>query len=138
MGSLEHGGLASMYIYARIMAAKQLIGRNRDSRGRKKVGNTMALSKEEVRQMVIDWLNENKGAYGSDTGYLMKEFIEKENICPELVIEIMEDMAKENFKLNDGRVIIPYRTYIFLPEELNNKLRAHRTFHTGGVRCPEI
>lgn len=90
--------------------------------------------------MLINWLNEKEGIFGDNTGYLISEFIEKEKICPKLVIEIVEDMALEHFRLDDGRVMMPYKpkTDISLSERFSDELRAHHTFHTGGIRCPKV
>jgi len=89
--------------------------------------------------MLINWLNKNEG-FGDNTSALLTRFIEKEKICPEVVIEIAEEMAKEYFRLDDGRIIMPYKQKIniFLSEQFSDELRAHRTFHTGGILCPKI
>ena len=95
------------------------------------------ISKEDVKQKLLDWLNAHENAHGMDTYELLAEFIETEKICPEVVSEIFTELGRNYTKLADGRVLIPFKPMpVVLSERFSDEVRAHRAFHTGAIRCP--
>lgn len=95
------------------------------------------ISKADVRERLLDWLNSHENCIGMDTYPLLAEFIEKEKICPEVVGETLSDLAMNYTKLANGRVLIPYEpTQVTFGERFSDELWAHKTFHTGAITCP--
>lgn len=97
----------------------------------------MAPTKAEIRQKLLDWLNQHENIKGMDTCPLIAEFVEQEKLCPEVVEDIVSDLAANYTRLSGGRMLIPYETQrAKFSERFSNELLAHHTFHTGGIRCP--
>ena len=98
----------------------------------------MTPTKAEIRQKLLDWLNQHENIKGLDSYPLIVEFIEQEKLCPEVVKDILSDLAANYTQLSNGRVLIPFETHqVNFSERFSDELRAHRMFHTGGIRCPQ-
>jgi len=98
----------------------------------------MTPTKAEIRQKLLDWLNQHENISGVDSYLLIVEFIEQEKLCPEVVKDILSDLAANYTQLSNGRVLIPFETHqVNFSERFSDELRAHHMFHTGGIRCPQ-
>ena len=66
----------------------------------------MTPTKAEIRQKLLDWLNQHENIQGLDSYLLIVEFIEQEKLCPEVVKDILSDLAANYTQLSNGRVLI--------------------------------
>jgi len=67
----------------------------------------MSITKQEIRTKLIDHIDSAPGLYGQDGLRLVGEFMEREKICPQAIIEVIHDLRDEDYRFLDGRAIIP-------------------------------
>jgi len=98
----------------------------------------MAITKSDVRRMLIEFLDNNEDIKGMRSIQEVQErFVEVNKICPQVIVEIVQELAAEGYKLKDGRRLIkgPVQD-IYTTREFKNELFAHKTYHAGNIICP--
>ena len=96
----------------------------------------MSITKQEIRTKLIDHIDSAPGLYGQDGLRLVGEFMEREKICPQAIIEVIHDLRDEDYRFLDGRAIIPcIGATIPASEEFDLQVWAQKHLHTGGIKC---
>ena len=96
----------------------------------------MSITKQEIRTKLIDHIDSAPGLYGQDGLRLVEEFMEREKICPQAIIEVIHDLRDEDYRFLDGRVIIPcIGATIPASKEFDLQVWAQKHLHTGGIKC---
>jgi len=96
----------------------------------------MAVTKEAIRAKIIEHLKANPDAIGYDSVLLVRDFIEREKICPQAVIEVLHDLGEEQYSLDDGRICkICKPVPIIFCDRFTLELWAQKHLHTGGIAC---
>jgi len=96
----------------------------------------MSITKQEIRTKLIDQIDSAPGLYGQDGLRLVGEFMEREKICPQAIIEVIHDLRDEDYRFLDGRAIIPcIGATIPASEEFDLQVWAQKHLHTGGIKC---
>jgi len=94
------------------------------------------ITKEAIRAKIIELLKANPGATGYDSVLLVRDFIEREKICPQAVIEVLHDLGEEQYSLDDGRICkICKPVPIIFCDRFTLELWAQKHLHTGGIAC---
>jgi hypothetical protein len=72
----------------------------------------MIETKIEVKEKLINFFDHlPEGVKGYEYMFELKYFIEREKICPELVIQIVDELVAERHVLPDGRYMIKSPDY---------------------------
>jgi hypothetical protein len=96
----------------------------------------MPITKEAIRAKIIEHLKANPDAIGYDSVLLVRDFIEREKICPQAVIEVLHDLGEEQYSLGDGRMcMISNPAPITFCDRFTIELWAQKHLHAGGIKC---
>jgi len=97
-------------------------------------------NKEDLQKLRVEEIEKRVDVVGWDSLSLFKELIEQNNLCVKDVQCVMKDLAQQNYKFKDGRVMMGNQPVvkIRLSDEYYFKYWAQKTFHINPLTCVNV